>query len=124
MAEEAAAPPAAPTIDRAAADGRERHFPCKQCGAELVFPPGAKELACPYCGTTEAIPLTEQAIREFAFSDYLPPKKPTGTVGDGAFAPVCKPIHIGTVGEPALLIVVHTPPSTVNSTLLSVRMTP
>lgn len=85
MADEQAAS-AAPTIDRAADDGRERHFPCKQCGADLVFPPGAKDLACPYCGTKEEIPLTEQAIREFAFSDYLPPNKATVTAGSGAFA--------------------------------------
>lgn len=84
MAEETAAP-AAPTIDRAAADGRERHFPCKQCGADLIFPPGAQELSCPYCGTKEEIPLTEQAIREFAFSDFLPPKKTVGGADKGAF---------------------------------------
>lgn len=85
MAEDQAAETAAPVLERAADDGKSRHFPCKSCGGDLVFPPGASALTCPYCGTVEQIPLTAEAIREFSFSDYLPPKKPTITAGSGAF---------------------------------------
>ena len=45
-------------------------------------------------------------------------------VAVAAFAPVWKPIHMGIRGDPGLLIVVQTVPSTVNSTLSFVRRTP
>jgi len=49
--------------------GEVRKFPCKQCGAGLTFEPGQAALACPYCGHTEAIPVTEQQIREYSLED-------------------------------------------------------
>ncbi|MCY3019240.1 MAG: hypothetical protein NTW87_09470 [Planctomycetota bacterium] len=55
---------------------KERKFPCKQCGADLVFEPGQKELKCPYCGHEEKIPQTEAEIKEYSFNDYL--AKPRG----------------------------------------------
>lgn len=58
----------------AEAPARERRFPCKACGADLVCPPGVGELACPYCGVREAIPRDARAIREYALSDLLPRK--------------------------------------------------
>src|SRR5688572_19613838 len=33
----------------------QRQFPCKQCGANLVFKPGTSSLTCPYCGTENPI---------------------------------------------------------------------
>jgi len=84
-ADEAAVVVPATAPERAVADGRQRSFPCKACGADLIFPPGATELACPYCGAREAIPLTAEAIREYALDDFLPPKSTTG-LGDSAYA--------------------------------------
>src|SRR3954468_11753554 len=34
----------------------QRQFPCKQCGADLVFAPGTNHLKCPYCGAENDIP--------------------------------------------------------------------
>jgi DNA-directed RNA polymerase subunit RPC12/RpoP len=50
---------------------KEHKFPCKQCGADLVFAPGQNELKCPYCGHLEQIPTTADAIKEYSFNDYL-----------------------------------------------------
>jgi predicted RNA-binding Zn-ribbon protein involved in translation (DUF1610 family) len=54
---------------RAATDVRK--FPCKQCGAQLTFAPGQTVLKCPYCGYTEEIPLTAEAIREHDLDSAL-----------------------------------------------------
>jgi ribosomal protein S27E len=35
--------------------GTHQEFPCQQCGAKLHFAPGSTNLACPYCGATQAI---------------------------------------------------------------------
>lgn len=75
--EKGAGPAAPPPIvpERAAAeadpDAKRRRFPCKGCGAELEFKPGSESVACPHCGHVEAIPRSAEAIREFAFNDYL-----------------------------------------------------
>ena len=50
---------------------KERKFPCKSCGADLVFAPGQDELKCPFCGHEEKIPRTEAEIKEYSFNDYL-----------------------------------------------------
>ena len=34
----------------------EHRWPCEQCGADLRFAPGAKELVCDHCGHVQAIP--------------------------------------------------------------------
>lgn len=34
----------------------KRQFPCKDCGADLVFEPGTDCLKCPYCGAENCIP--------------------------------------------------------------------
>ncbi len=39
-------------------------FPCPQCGAELNFDAEQGVLACPSCGHTSTVPVTEQAIKE------------------------------------------------------------
>jgi predicted RNA-binding Zn-ribbon protein involved in translation (DUF1610 family) len=40
----------------------QRQFPCKQCGANLVFEPGVQSLKCPYCGTVNEI-VTDASAR-------------------------------------------------------------
>ncbi|NRA38553.1 MAG: hypothetical protein HRU15_10460 [Planctomycetes bacterium] len=52
-------------------DGKERNYPCHQCGAHLKWTPGVQALACPYCGHQEEQPQDEVSIREYAFNDYL-----------------------------------------------------
>ena len=54
---------------------KEYKFPCKQCGADLVFTPG-QDLKCPFCGHQEKIPDTAESIKEYSFNDYL--AKPRG----------------------------------------------
>jgi predicted RNA-binding Zn-ribbon protein involved in translation (DUF1610 family) len=47
----------------------QRQFPCKDCGADLVFEPGTNCLKCPYCGSENCIPDDPTAtVRE---EDYL-----------------------------------------------------
>lgn len=48
-----------------------RKFPCKQCGAELVFSPGQTVLECPYCRHREEIPVSAEAIREYDLESAL-----------------------------------------------------
>jgi len=43
------------------AAGAQRQFPCKECGANLVFQPGTSCLKCPYCGTENEIAAPEGA---------------------------------------------------------------
>jgi predicted RNA-binding Zn-ribbon protein involved in translation (DUF1610 family) len=50
---------------------KERKFPCKSCGAELLFAPGQSVLECPYCKHVEKIPQTAEEIKEYSFNDYL-----------------------------------------------------
>ena len=56
-------------------------FPCRQCGADLVFNPQAQMLRCEYCGSTQDIPRSEQQIKEYAYNEALAPtiKKGWGT---------------------------------------------
>lgn len=51
-------PPATPAV---------RQFPCKQCGANLVFAPGTTCLKCPYCGTENEIAGDGPAVEELDF---------------------------------------------------------
>ena len=57
---------------------KERKFPCKGCGADLVYTPGQGELKCPFCGHAEKIPQTEAEIKEYSFNDYLAKPKSHG----------------------------------------------
>ena len=45
----------------------QRQFPCRQCGANLVFEPGTTCLKCPYCGTENDIAPLESVIDELDF---------------------------------------------------------
>jgi hypothetical protein len=66
----------------ATAAAKEYKFPCKQCGADLVFTPG-QDLKCPFCGHAEKIPDSAEAIKEYSFNDYLakPRNKGYGDTG-------------------------------------------
>jgi len=79
----------APVLARAASDGKQRHFPCRSCGSQLVIAPGATLLRCAACGAEEAVPLSEQAIRERALDDWQPPDHGKGLGRDDHVPLVC-----------------------------------
>lgn len=49
----------------------ERRFPCRQCGAKLVYAPVSGRLACEHCGYANDIPQGEADIREIDFAAML-----------------------------------------------------
>lgn len=53
-------------------------FPCKACGADLAFAPGAEALRCPYCDHSEKIARSADEIVEHAFESYASLGKKTG----------------------------------------------
>lgn len=55
-----------------------RQFPCKECGAELRFEPGADALKCPYCGTLNEIEQAEVAVEELDFEHAVAQLKADG----------------------------------------------
>lgn len=57
---------------------KDHAFPCRQCGADLHFKPGAVELRCPYCNHVEKIPQTEAEITEYSFQEFLARPKGSG----------------------------------------------
>ena len=63
---------------------KERQFPCKGCGADLVFAPKEGSLVCPSCGHVEKIPQTAAEIKEYSFNDYLHKPRATGYGKEGA----------------------------------------
>lgn len=50
-------------------------FPCKQCGATLVFKPGDNVLKCPYCSSENDIDIEEEeiekAVKELDYNKFL-----------------------------------------------------
>lgn len=50
---------------------KQRKFPCAQCGAELLFKPGALTLTCPYCTFSQPIPADTQSVVELDFLSWL-----------------------------------------------------
>ena len=52
-----------------------KNYPCKQCGAKLVYAPGQFALECPYCGHANAIVEDKQsndiATEELDYQAYL-----------------------------------------------------
>lgn len=52
-------------------ESHTKSFPCAQCGATLQFAPGTQTLTCPYCGTENEIPQSEEDIRELDFRQYV-----------------------------------------------------
>lgn len=49
-----------PPVPTAGSVSGAKQFPCSNCGAMLVWDPGSASLKCPYCGTENTIPKTEQ----------------------------------------------------------------
>ena len=48
-----------------------RQFPCNSCGAAFEYTPGTNHLSCPYCGSENTIPQSEQDIQEQDFHATL-----------------------------------------------------
>lgn len=48
----------------------QRQFPCRQCGANLVFQPGTTCLKCQYCGTENDIAPLQEIVEELDFGAY------------------------------------------------------
>ncbi len=71
-------PPVKPGFRGETSAVKERKFPCKGCGADLVFAPGQNALKCPMCGHVEKIPQSAAEIKEYSFNDYLSKPKSTG----------------------------------------------
>src|SRR5438874_9120751 len=50
----------------------QHQFPCKDCGADLLFAPGTNCLKCPYCGAENCIPDSQPgAVQEEDFRATL-----------------------------------------------------
>ena len=49
----------------------QRQFPCKDCGANLVYEPGETHLKCGYCGAENDIPVVQEAVAEQDFHAVL-----------------------------------------------------
>ncbi|MBX9737001.1 MAG: hypothetical protein K2X32_08745 [Phycisphaerales bacterium] len=58
---------------RAPAAGTPLHntFPCKSCGAKLVFEPGAHALTCRFCGAVNEFDAKTEVIEELDFKAHL-----------------------------------------------------
>src|SRR3954463_8327405 len=56
----------------------QRQFPCKQCGANLVFEPGQTCLKCPYCQTENEIPIAAAPVEELDFYAALADRSSAG----------------------------------------------
>lgn len=50
---------------------KQQHFPCEQCGADLLYQPGTEALQCNYCGHQNLIRPNQQEIREYSFEQAL-----------------------------------------------------
>ena len=48
-----------------------RAFPCTSCGAKLSFQPGSKTLKCPYCGSSNDIPDSDDGVEELDLDTWL-----------------------------------------------------
>jgi LSD1 subclass zinc finger protein len=46
-------------------------FPCRECGAFLVFAPGSTHLKCPYCGTENEIETSVEEIEEIDYKTFI-----------------------------------------------------
>lgn len=59
------------TAKRASAAAGQSQFPCEQCGAVLRYAVGTQELACDYCGFTNAIDAPDAVVSEHSLEDAL-----------------------------------------------------
>jgi predicted RNA-binding Zn-ribbon protein involved in translation (DUF1610 family) len=65
------APTDQPLPAEAEPQAREKTFPCRRCGASLIYKPGTAVLECEYCGHENAIPQSEDEIHELDFHEFL-----------------------------------------------------
>ncbi len=56
----------------------QRQFPCRQCGANLVFEPGQTCLKCPYCQTENEIAVAAAPVEELDFYAALSDRSAAG----------------------------------------------
>lgn len=49
----------------------QQHFPCGQCGADLIYAPGQQSLNCEYCGHENPIIDHAVTIHEYSFASAL-----------------------------------------------------
>jgi predicted RNA-binding Zn-ribbon protein involved in translation (DUF1610 family) len=68
---EASKPPANMQAPANPAPTPGKKFPCRACGASLVFDPTAQSLKCAYCGQQEKIPHSADEIVENSYETYL-----------------------------------------------------
>lgn len=50
---------------------QQQHFPCGQCGADLEYSPGMRNLSCEYCGFENPITDEPVVIQEYDFASAL-----------------------------------------------------
>ncbi|PIE00974.1 MAG: primosomal protein N' (replication factor Y) - superfamily II helicase [Thiothrix nivea] len=62
---------ATPGTQESPAQTQQRHFPCEQCGADLVYSPGMHNMTCEYCGHENPILDQPVTIQEYDFSAAL-----------------------------------------------------
>lgn len=53
------------------AQAHKEHINCKNCGAELLFSPGAQQLKCNYCGTLNQIDVVEIDLEEIDYEKTI-----------------------------------------------------
>jgi DNA-directed RNA polymerase subunit RPC12/RpoP len=61
--------PTSPEAEAIAPDGRQLHFACKNCGAQMTWDPVDDALACGHCGTKLPVPRAQAQIVERALED-------------------------------------------------------
>jgi DNA-directed RNA polymerase subunit RPC12/RpoP len=49
----------------------QTHFPCEQCGADLLYSPDKQQLVCDYCGFHNIISVSTEEIKEYDFNSAL-----------------------------------------------------
>lgn len=84
-------------------DVRVRKFPCPQCGADVVWSPGAARLVCEYCGFAREVPHDGTKVEEQALEAGLakPGKVGWGTERRAYRCPRCSAVETLDPGEAA-----------------------
>jgi ribosomal protein S27E len=73
-----------------AAQEKIRRYHCPGCGADLLFAPKDGRLTCPYCGHSEQIPMSAEAVEERSYEEYLRPRADQmQTLAQGALEVQC-----------------------------------
>jgi predicted RNA-binding Zn-ribbon protein involved in translation (DUF1610 family) len=72
--------PSAVTSNDRQPEPKQRQFPCRQCGANLVFEPGTTHLKCPYCGTENDIAPIADVIEELDFHAHASDRANAGEI--------------------------------------------